>query len=106
MQSRLQLGEHRLERIDRFWIDGAVHAVRCNGVLEFDAAAGLIRASKDEDPWVRTVAVVRLGLISPRNREANTNPMAASCSSGGMWIRKRRSNSNGKKVMAIIMASL
>ena len=36
-----------LERIDRFWIDGAVHAVRCNGVLEFDAAAGLIRALRD-----------------------------------------------------------
>lgn len=41
--------EHRawLERVDRFWIDGTEHAVRCNGVLEFDSASGLISELRD-----------------------------------------------------------
>ena len=36
-----------LERIDRFWIDGAEYAVRCNGVLEFDEESGLISELRD-----------------------------------------------------------
>lgn len=41
--------EHRawLERVDRFWIDGAEYAVRCNGVLEVDPESGLISAFRD-----------------------------------------------------------
>lgn len=41
--------EHRawLERVDRFWIDGAEYAVRCNGVLEVDPPTGLIREFRD-----------------------------------------------------------
>ncbi|MCP4436042.1 MAG: nuclear transport factor 2 family protein [Actinomycetia bacterium] len=36
-----------LERVDRFWIDGIEHAVKCNGVLEFDPETGLIRELRD-----------------------------------------------------------
>jgi limonene-1,2-epoxide hydrolase len=36
-----------LERIDRFWIDGAEYAVHCNGVFEIDAAAGVITEVRD-----------------------------------------------------------
>ena len=42
-------GEHRawLERNDRFWINGAEYAVRCNGVLEVDPSTGLITEFRD-----------------------------------------------------------
>lgn len=36
-----------LERIDRFWINDAEYAVRCNGVLEIDAVAGVITELRD-----------------------------------------------------------
>lgn len=36
-----------VERVDRFWIDGAEHAVRCNGVFELDTGAGLITELRD-----------------------------------------------------------
>ncbi len=36
-----------LERVDRFWIDGVEHAVRCNGVFEVDPGAGLIAEVRD-----------------------------------------------------------
>ena len=41
--------EHRawIERVDRFWINAAEYAVRCNGVLEVDEATGLIREFRD-----------------------------------------------------------
>jgi len=41
--------EHRawLERVDRFWIDGTEYAVKCNGVVEVDAATGLMREWRD-----------------------------------------------------------
>lgn len=41
--------EHRawIERVDRFWIDGVEYAVRCNGVIDIDAATGLIRELRD-----------------------------------------------------------
>ncbi|MEI7993072.1 MAG: nuclear transport factor 2 family protein [Actinomycetota bacterium] len=41
--------EHRawIERVDRFWIDGAEYAVRCNGVLEADPESGLISEFRD-----------------------------------------------------------
>ena len=40
-------GRAWLERVDRFWIDGTEYAVRCNGVLEFDADSGLIVELRD-----------------------------------------------------------
>ena len=36
-----------LERVDRFWIDGVEHAVRCNGVVEIDPGSGLITEVRD-----------------------------------------------------------
>lgn len=36
-----------LERVDRFFIDGAEYAVQCNGVLEFDTEAGVITELRD-----------------------------------------------------------
>jgi len=36
-----------LERVDRFWIGGTEYAVRCNGVLEIDAEAGVITELRD-----------------------------------------------------------
>lgn len=36
-----------LERVDRFWIDGVEHAVRCNGVFEVDPDAGVITEVRD-----------------------------------------------------------
>lgn len=36
-----------LERVDRFWIGGREFAVRCNGVLEFDTAEGVITEFRD-----------------------------------------------------------
>jgi limonene-1,2-epoxide hydrolase len=36
-----------LERVDRFWIDGAEFAIECNGVYELDRERGLIRAVRD-----------------------------------------------------------
>ena len=36
-----------LERVDRFWINGNEYAVECNGVLDFDTAAGVITQLRD-----------------------------------------------------------
>lgn len=36
-----------LERVDRFWLEGQEHAVRCNGVLEIDVDANLITELRD-----------------------------------------------------------
>lgn len=36
-----------LERVDRFWIDGAEYSIECNGVYELDLEQGLIRAVRD-----------------------------------------------------------
>ena len=35
------------ERVDRFWIDGEEHAVRCNGVFTIDTPTGLVREVRD-----------------------------------------------------------
>lgn len=36
-----------LERVDRFWIDGEQHAVRCNGVVAVDTASGHVTSVRD-----------------------------------------------------------
>jgi limonene-1,2-epoxide hydrolase len=36
-----------LERVDRFWIDGAEYAIECNGVYEVDLEQGLILSVRD-----------------------------------------------------------
>lgn len=36
-----------LERVDRFWIDGAEYSIECNGVYELDLEQGLIRSVRD-----------------------------------------------------------
>jgi limonene-1,2-epoxide hydrolase len=40
-------GQVWLERIDRFWIDGAEYAIECNGIFEVDEAAGVITVFRD-----------------------------------------------------------
>ena len=44
----------RVERDDRFWIDGNEHAVRCDGVFVVDPGSGLVRSIVDRadlDDW-------------------------------------------------------
>jgi limonene-1,2-epoxide hydrolase len=36
-----------LERVDRFWIDGAEHAVSCHGVFTVDSEVGVVTAVRD-----------------------------------------------------------
>ncbi len=36
-----------LERVDRFWIDGAEYAIECHGVFQVDPGAGLITEVRD-----------------------------------------------------------
>jgi len=36
-----------LERVDRFWIDGAEYHIECNGVARVDLASGLIEEFRD-----------------------------------------------------------
>ena len=40
-------GRVHLERVDRFWIDGAELAVACHAVIEVDESVGLITALRD-----------------------------------------------------------
>jgi len=50
-----------VERADRFWIDGAEHVVRCNGVITVDVAAGLVTSVRDYvdlDEWRARLAPV------------------------------------------------
>ena len=40
-------GSAWVERADHFWINGADHVVRCNGVITVDAATGLVTSVRD-----------------------------------------------------------
>lgn len=56
-----------LERIDRFWIDGEEHAVRCNGVFQVtDGLVSCVRDYVDLGEW-RT----RIGPVLDRRRAAD-----------------------------------
>jgi limonene-1,2-epoxide hydrolase len=46
---RASFEPHRawLERVDRFWIDGAEYAVACNAVMDVDPDTGLITEWRD-----------------------------------------------------------
>lgn len=47
-------GVGRVVRIDRFWIDGTEHAVRCDGEFDVDLASGRVSAVRDRvdlDEW-------------------------------------------------------
>lgn len=47
-------GRVHVERVDRFWIDGAELAVACHAVIEVDESSGLITAFRDYvdlEPW-------------------------------------------------------
>ena len=52
-----------LERIDRFWIDGAEYSVQCNGVFEFDLSKGKIMTVRDYvdlGEWRERLTLARL----------------------------------------------
>ena len=52
-----------VERVDRFFIDGAEYAVQCNGVLEIDTSVGLITELRDYvdlSEWRSRIAVAEL----------------------------------------------
>ena len=52
-----------LERVDRFWIDGAEYRIECNGVARVDLASGLIAEFRDYvdlGVWRKRLEGVRL----------------------------------------------
>jgi len=56
-----------VERVDRFWIDGSEHAVRCNGVFTVDPAAERVAAVRDYvdlGEWRARIGPVLAGLTA------------------------------------------
>lgn len=49
------------ERVDRFWIRGAMYLVQCHAVIEVDVERGLIRSWRDyvdSGEWRKTLGGV------------------------------------------------
>lgn len=63
-------GYARLDRIDRFWIDGVEHAVRCDAELLVDVSTGTVTSVRDRVELIEWRARIGPVLRAMRDRPA------------------------------------